>query len=102
MFVDQATAMLDGSHKPDVIVAALPFDVIIRVVNDVSEAGDEEEADSDDTIDFRDLLKAQTLHLQRSTRIIWLTLWDDNARIPRKLKTTMRKVLDPATRARIR
>ena len=43
MFTDQATAMLDGSHKPDVIVAALSFDLIMRVVNDVSETGDDED-----------------------------------------------------------
>jgi hypothetical protein len=99
MFTDQATAMLDGSHKPDVIVAALPFDLIMRVVNDVSETGDDEDSDDEDPIDFRDLLKAKALHLQKPTQIVWPTLWDDHARIPRKLKKTMRKVQDPATRA---
>ena len=61
--------MLDGSHKPDVIVAALPFDLIMRVVNEVSETGDEE-VDADDAIDFRDLLKAQALHLKKPTQIV--------------------------------
>jgi hypothetical protein len=97
LFTDQATAMLETSDKPDVIVAALPFDLIMRVVNDVAESADDDDDDGDD-IDFRDLLKAQTLHLQRPTQIVWPTLWDDNARIPRKLKG-IRKVQDPATRA---
>ncbi len=98
LFTDQATAMLEGSDRPDVIVAALPFDLIMRVVNDVAETGEEEESD-EDPIDFRDLLKARTLHLQKPTQLVWPTLWDDTARIPRKLKSTMRKVQDPATRA---
>lgn len=102
LFTDQAQAMLESSDKPDVIVAALPFDLIMRVVNDAaSGAGedDDEFGGDDSTLDFRDLLKAQTLHLQKPTQIVWPTLWDDNARIPRKLKQTMRKVQDPATRA---
>lgn len=100
LFSDQATAMLESSDKPDVIVAALPFDLIMRVVNDVAETTNGEESDDDDrTVDFRDLLKAQTLHLQKPTQIVWPTTWDDHARIPRKLKKTMRKVQDPATRA---
>jgi hypothetical protein len=100
LFTDQATAMLEGSDKPDVIVAALPFDLIMRVVNEISENGEEENREDDsEPLDFRDLLKAQTLHLQRPTQIVWPTLWNDNARIPRKLKGTMRKVQDPATRA---
>jgi hypothetical protein len=98
LFTDQATAMLESSDKPDVIVAALPFDLIMRVVNDVTESTDDDDDDDGDDIDFRDLLKAQTLHLQRPTQIVWPTLWDDNAKIPRKLKG-IRKVQDPATRA---
>ena len=92
--------MLETSDKPDVIVAALPFDLIMRVVNDASEIMNEDDSEDDDrTVDFRDLLKAQTMHLQKPTQIVWPTLWDDHARIPRKLKKTMRKVQDPATRA---
>lgn len=100
LFTDQATAMLESSDGPDVIVAALPFDLIMRVVNEVVEIGDEgDPLGADDAIDFRDLLKAQTLHLRKPTQIVWPTLWDDRARIPRKIKKTMRKVQDPATRA---
>lgn len=100
LFFDQASAMLESSDKPDVIVAALPFDLIMRVVNDAAEhAGDEDSDDDERSVDFRDLLKAKALHLQKPTQIVWPTLWDDHARIPRKLKQTVRKVQDPATRA---
>lgn len=100
LFSEQAAAMLESSDKPDVIIAALPFDLIMRVVNDTAELPDEDEFDDDDRpLDFRDQLKAQTLHLQKPTQIVWPTLWDDHARIPRKLKKTMRRVQDPATRA---
>ncbi len=98
LFTDHATAMLEGSDKPDVIVAALPFDLITRIVNEVVE-GDEESEGGDDPVDFRDLLKAEALHLQSPTQIVWPTLWDDKARIPRKVRKTMRRVQDPATRA---
>jgi hypothetical protein len=99
VFADQAMAMLEGSAKPDVIVAALPFDLIMKVVNEIAE-GEEEESDGpSEAIDFRDLLKAKALHLQKPTQIVWPTLWDDHARIPRKIKKTVRKVQDPATRA---
>jgi hypothetical protein len=99
LFTDQATAMLESSDKPDVIVAALPFDLILREVNGAAEGDDDDPETDEDAVDFRDLLKAQALHLQRPTQIVWPTLWDDRARVPRKLKKSMRKVQDPATRA---
>jgi hypothetical protein len=73
--------------------------LIMKVVNEIAE-GEEEESDGpSEAIDFRDLLKAKALHLQKPTQIVWPTLWDDHARIPRKIKKTVRKVQDPATRA---
>lgn len=99
LFTDQATAILEGSEKPDVIVAALPFDLIMKVVNEITEGSEDEDGSGHgENIDFRDLLKAQTLHLHKPTQIVWPTLWDDNVKIPRKLKGTIRKVQDPATR----
>lgn len=97
---EQASAMLESSDKPDVIVVALPFDLIERVVNDHVQTADENRDYYDSTdLDFRDLFKAQTLRLRRPTQVVWPTLWDDDARIPRKLKDTTRRVQDPATRA---
>ena len=104
LFFDQAQAMLEGSDRPDVIVAALPFDLILRVVNQTTPlVADDATLTTDDNhehpLDFRDLFKAKTLNLACPTQLVWPTLWDDNARIPRKLKKTNRTVQDPATRA---
>jgi hypothetical protein len=95
LFVEQAEAMLESSTRPDVIVFALPVDLICKVVNAV--VVDDE--DDDDDLDFRDLLKARLLHLRVPSQIVWPTLWDDKAQIPRKLKETFRQVQDPASRA---
>lgn len=100
VFFDQAQTMLESSDPPDVIVAALPFELILRVVNDVTDlAGNDVDDDHAFPIDFRDLFKAKTLGLRSPTQLVWPTLWDDKARIPRKLRTTARTVQDPATRA---
>jgi hypothetical protein len=61
-----------------------------------------EEEDSDDgpnDLNFRDLFKARALALNVPTQIAWPTLWDDAAKISRKMKATDRRVQDPATRA---
>lgn len=97
LFAEQAIAMLEGSTRPDVIVAALPVDLICKVVNARASADDDEDEDSE--LNFRDLLKARMLLLSVPSQIVWPTLWDDKAKIPRKLKETLRQVQDPATRA---
>lgn len=97
LFAEQAVTMLEGSSRPDVIVAALPVDLICKVVNARSSTDDDE--DEDDELNFRDLLKARMLLLSVPSQIVWPTLWDDRAKIPRKLKETLRQVQDPATRA---
>ena len=97
LFTEQASAMLEASSRPDVIVAALPVDLICKLVNAKTPNEDDEEADVD--LNFRDLLKARSLLLSVPSQIVWPTLWDDKAKIPRKLKETLRQVQDPATRA---
>lgn len=100
LFLEEATAMLEASDKPNVIVTALPFDLVMRVVNDVVVDGEDEAAEQNHApVDFRDLLKAKALHLQKPSQLAWPTLWDDNARIPTKLRNTHRRVQDPAVRA---
>jgi hypothetical protein len=97
LFAEQAATMLEGSSRPDVIVAALPVNLIVKLVNAAASGDDEDEDDSE--LNFRDLLKARALLLSAPTQIVWPTLWDDKAKIPRKLKETLRQVQDPATRA---
>jgi hypothetical protein len=90
MISQQLTALIESSVKPDVIVLALPVALIEKLVNAKSEEGeaaeDEDEDDRDGLLNFRDLLKAKTLHLDVPTQIVWPDTWDDAAKIPRKVK----------------
>ncbi|RWM79524.1 MAG: hypothetical protein EOR81_10975 [Mesorhizobium sp.] len=99
----QLSALMESSAKPDVIVLALPVSLIEKLVNAQSEAtgqGSEEEDDSNDTLNFRDLLKARNLHLDVPTQIVWPDTWDDAAKIPRKVKReSNRQTQAKATRA---
>jgi hypothetical protein len=62
--------------------------------------GSEEEDDGNDTLNFRDLLKAKTLHLDVPTQIAWPDTWDVAAKIPRKAKReSNRQTQAKATRA---
>jgi hypothetical protein len=97
LFTEQAISILEGSARPDVIVVALPVDLICKLVN--ARSGGEDDEETDDEVNFRDRLKARMLLLSAPSQIVWPTLWDDKAKIPRKLKETLRQVQDPATRA---
>ena len=69
------------------IVLALPVPLIEKLVNAKSEEqheGAEEDDDNDDMLNFRDLLKAKTLHLPVPTQIVWPDTWDDAAKIREK------------------
>jgi hypothetical protein len=85
----QLSALMESSAKPDVIVLALPVPLIEKLVNarsdDELEAAEEEDP-GEDMLNFRDLLKAKTLHLDVPTQIVWPDTWDDAAKIPRKIK----------------
>jgi hypothetical protein len=99
LFAEQTRVLFEGSSRPDVVVVALPIDLLGKLVNGRSEGGLADDEDHDDPMNFRDMYKARALLLNAPTQIVWPTLWDDNARIPRKLKNTLRTVQDPATRA---
>ncbi|RUV01781.1 hypothetical protein EOA79_18565 [Mesorhizobium sp. M1A.F.Ca.IN.020.03.2.1] len=101
LITSQLSALVEGSAKPDVIVLALPIPLIEKLVNAKSE---EEDSDDDDDgggmLNFRDLLKAKTLHLPIPTQIVWPDTWDDAAKIPRKVKReSNRQTQVKATRA---
>jgi hypothetical protein len=104
LFVDQGRALLEGSSRPEVIVLALPKPIIEKVVNASPFPDDEENDDNADDgpadLNFRDLFKARALALNVPTQIAWPTLWDDAAKLSRKVKKSSdRRVQDPATRA---
>lgn len=97
----QLSALVEGSAKPDVIVLALPIPLIEKLVNAKSEGEDsDDDVDGGDMLNFRDLLKAKTLHLPVPTQIVWPDTWDDAAKIPRKIKRdSNRQTQVKATRA---
>jgi hypothetical protein len=101
LITSQLSALVEGSAKPDVIVLALPIPLIEKLVNAKSEVEDsDDDDDRGDTLNFRDLLKAKTLHLPVPTQIVWPDTWDDAAKIPRKVKRdSNRQTQVKATRA---
>jgi hypothetical protein len=103
VFTEQITALTETSSKPDVIVLALSNELIEKLINARSalqiEGADEDDL-SDELLNFRDLLKAKTLHLDVPTQIVWPDTWDDAAKIPRKIKrSSNRQTQVKATRA---
>ena len=101
LITSQLSALVEGSTKPDVVVLALPIPLIEKLVNAKSEEEDsDEDDDGGDMLNFRDLLKAKTLHLPVPTQIVWPDTWDDAAKIPRKIKRDKnRQTQVKATRA---
>jgi hypothetical protein len=105
LFTAQAQAIAESPGPPDVIVCALPLELITRVVHGTGvahqEEGDEDQPDDEAaTPDFRDLLKARTIHLKRPLQLAWPTTWDDTSKVARELsKLSGRQTQDPATRA---
>ncbi|MCF3947231.1 argonaute/piwi family protein [Acidiphilium iwatense] len=99
LVTSQLSALIEGNAKPDVIVLALPIPLIEKLVNAKSEEDDDDD-DGGDMLNFRDLLKAKTLHLPVPTQIVWPDTWDDAAKIPRKVKRdSNRQTQVKATRA---
>jgi hypothetical protein len=103
LFAAQAQSIAESPAPPDVILCALPTELITRVAHaasrtqDTSSSHDTEE-DRASSPDFHDLLKAETNHLKRPLQLIWPTTWDETAKIVRKLeKLTSRRVQDPAS-----
>jgi hypothetical protein len=103
LITSQLSALMESNAKPDVVVLALPVPLIEKLVNAKSEEqveGAEDEDEGDETLNFRDLLKAKTLHLPVPTQIVWPDTFDDATKIPRKVKRdTNRQTQTKATRA---
>ena len=94
-------ALLEGSARPDVVVFAMPVDLIERVVMGRREAGEADEGDDGgaETLNFRDMLKARMMELGIATQIVWPDVYDERAKIPMKVKRQNdRRIQTPATR----
>lgn len=103
VLLDQVEAeirvMLEGSARPDVVVFAMPVDLIERVVMGRTEAGEPDDDGGSDTLNFRDMLKARMMDLGIATQIVWPDVYDERAKIPMKVKKQNdRRIQTPATR----
>jgi hypothetical protein len=107
LFQNEVTVLAEASVRPDVIVCALPANLIQKIVN---ESGEERAKRGRGVrrarragirdVDFRDMLKAKTIQLGIPLQLVWPTTWSDDAKIGRVLKKhSQRTVQDPATRA---
>ncbi|TCR65452.1 hypothetical protein [Bosea sp. BK604] len=113
LFEQEVRDLAELDRPPEVIVCALPIEIIERVKNlrptvleteaeKDQDALGEDEDDPDDRLykDFRGALKAATLTNKIPIQIVWPTTFDDRAVIRRKLaKLSERRVQDEATRA---
>lgn len=91
--------MLEGSSRPDVVVFAMPVDLIERVAMGRTEAGEPDDDGGPDILNFRDMLKARMMDLGIATQIVWPDVYDENAKIPMKVKKQNdRRIQTPATR----
>jgi hypothetical protein len=93
-------ALSERTAKPDVVLVALPIEIIERTYNarDVRAGEDADEMEAGANLDFRGLLKATCMRLRVPIQLMWPTTFDPAYRIPRKLKeSSNRRTQDPAT-----
>ena len=96
----EARVLLEGSTKPDVLVFAMPIDLIEKVVMARSENGEPEDDGGSETLNFRDMFKARMMKMGLVTQIVWPDIFDPDAKIPMKIKRQNdRKIQSSATRA---
>jgi len=102
LFADQILDLAEANLRPDVVVCALPLEFVQKVTGLVRSEPDEDEPEDvpPSTVNFRGLLKARAMPTRMPIQIVWPTLYDDSAKIRRKLKMSSdRTVEDPASRA---
>jgi hypothetical protein len=100
-FLDEIRALAEQNVPPDVVLCALPLDLIEATVNAASDEEDEgKKEDEDETLNLRGMLKAACMELRLPIQILWPTTYNPAIRVPRKLhKVSERRVQDDATRA---
>jgi len=109
-FCQQIQAIAESEKPPNVIICALPLEIIERVSNmrvsggtDDAEKDDEEEEQRGSErggADFRGALKAKSLGFRIPIQIVWPSTYDNDAVVKRKLAAhSTRRVQDEATRA---
>jgi hypothetical protein len=100
--VQQLQTLDDGSHRPHVAIVALPVSLIERVWNakvDSKATVEKDDSGGSDAPDFRGMLKAKAMGLSFPIQIVWEDVFDEAAKIPRKIKENRaRKIQDQAGR----
>jgi len=96
---EEIGVLAERTTKPDVVLVALPVEVIERTVNAREAAGeDKDDTEAGSDLDFRGMLKAECMRLRIPIQLMWPTTFDPSYRIPRKLKeNSERRMQDPAT-----
>lgn len=97
---DEIGALSERTTKPDVVLVALPIEIIERTYNarDVAGGEDADETEAGGDLDFRGMLKAACMRLRLPIQLLWPTTFDPAYKIPRKLKESSdRRTQDPAT-----
>jgi hypothetical protein len=92
--------LAEQTVKTDVVLIALPVEIIERTYNARDAAGGEndDETEAGTALDFRGMLKASCMRLRLPIQLLWPTTYDPSIRIPRKSKeTSERRTQDPAT-----
>lgn len=107
-FAMEVQTLAESDRPPQVIICALPVEIIERVSN-MRAAASEEEGESEEDEErrvrlanenFRGGLKAITMNYRVPIQIVWPTTYDNDAVVKRKLATlSTRLVQDEATRA---
>lgn len=112
LFKEEIRDLSQLDRPPQVIVCALPIEIIERVKNlqvsdqKTEDIGESEEVDNGDESgdrlyeDFRGALKAASMPMRIPIQLIWPSTYDNSAVIKRKLaRLSDRRVQDEATRA---
>jgi hypothetical protein len=110
-FSNEVQGLAERDRPPQVVICALPLEIIERVssmrvaiLEDEEEEEDSEEEEvrptERDSENFRGALKALTLGFRVPIQIVWPTTYDNDAVVKRKLaEYSTRRVQDEATRA---
>ncbi len=106
MAVDEIVLQLqtldEGSHRPHVAIIALPVSLIERVWSakvDSKSTVEKDDSGGSDAPDFRGMLKAKAMSLSFPIQIVWEDVFDESAKIPRKIEENRaRKIQDQAGR----
>ena len=99
---DEIGVLAERTVKPDVVLVALPIEIIERTYNArevaTSEDAEEEGGEAGPNLDFRGMLKASCMKQHLPIQLLWPTTFDPAYKIPRKLKENRdRRTQEPAT-----